>query len=88
MIGRLCGSRGMIVGLSASSGKRSLALSSCSRVWSMVKSMSVPQSNSSVRSETPSFETDSTRRRPGMRLTADSSGAVTSVSTSSGATPG
>ena len=50
------------------------------------RSMSVPQANSRVRNEKPSRDRDSTRRRPGMRLAADSRGTVTSVSISSGAT--
>ena len=50
--------------------------------------MSVPQSNSTHATESPSAETERSRRTPGEPLTADSTGKVTRSSTSSAAMPG
>ena len=52
------------------------------------RSMSVPQTNSSVTSDWPARDTERTTRTLRMMLTASSTGRDTSVSTSSGAAPG
>jgi hypothetical protein len=88
MIGSLRGSVRSTTGLSAPSGMPLLSsVWSRSRTFSTAKSMSVPQTNRTVTSDTPSRLTLSTSCTPGTRATCCSTGSVTNRSTSAGPTP-